>query len=167
MQIEIRYVSPRASFAEMERQFRLIPAVLQADTYRKASFRGAKAVVALAVATAPTYEPKPPQRLPNKSARWRFKDNVVAVRGSARQRRRGRGKVGASYAWARAYHANLVEWGSVHNVAHHTMRRAGEAAGPQVVAGYEREIRNTMRRIDRQLRSGRISRRTARAFGSL
>lgn len=170
-EIHIDYVHPKASFSELRRMFHLLPGTLQDRAFRNASFRGAKAIVAQAVATAPVYSPKPPRGLPNKSPKYRYRDNIEAVRALTliKRLRRAKGRTTrvVSYAWAKSYQANLVEWGSVNNPAYHTMERAAETAGPRVVAAYESEIRRVMRRVNKELKTGRISKRTARALGSL
>ena len=161
MQIEIGYPKRGATFADMEARFNQLPFALRADAYGKAVYDGAKDVAAQAIATAPVWA----GRAPRKTPAWRYAANIFAVKV-----RRYRNALPRAYAWARAYHANWVEWGSPRwrkaKGGYHTMERAGEAMAPRCERHFERRIRNALRTVARQLNTGKVSRTVGRALAT-
>ena len=160
MQIEIGYPKGGATFKDMEARFNQLPYELRADAYGKATMDGAKDVAAQAIATAPVWTGPP---IPKKSAKYRYKDSIIAVK-----KRRYRFSLGRAYAWAQSYHANLVEWGSPRwrRSGHHTLERAADAMLPRLERHFERRIRNALRTIARQLSTGKVSKKVGRALAA-
>lgn len=157
MQIEIGYPKGGATFKDMEARFNQLPLELRADAYGKAVYDGAKDVAAQAIATAPVWA----GRAPDKAPTFRYADNIFAIKV-----RRYRSSLPRAYAWARAYHANLVEWGTKRYSGRHTMARAAEVMAPRVARHFERRVRNALRTIARQLSSGKISKKVGRALAT-
>lgn len=179
MQIEIKFSG--ASFAEYERAFRQLPTILRLDAYRRANMRVARRAVRIAKFMAPEDR----RRYGVKNPRYRYKNNLYAGtvgRGGVIRARgrtfRGRARIGAAVVVAAAPHAALVEWGSKNRrtragarrgrmPAFHTLERSVDVAGTQAGRDYKREINVTVNRFARQLRTGKLSRRTLRAFATL
>ena len=179
MQIEIRFKG--ASFAEYERAFRQLPAILRLDAYGRASMRVARRAVRIARMMAPV----DPRGYKDPTKRYAAPRNLFAgkvVRGGVIRAQgrviRTRAKIGAAVVVAAAPHAHLVEWGTKGRrtrsgawrgrmPAYHTLERSASVAGTQAPRDYKREITVTVRKFARQLRTGKLSRRTLRAFATL
>ena len=177
MHIEISFKG--ASFAEYERAFQQIPVILRLDAYGRASMRVARRAARIAKMMAPV----DPRKF--KNPRLRYANNIYVgkvVRGGVIRARgrvfRSRSRIGAAVVVAAAPHAHLIEWGTAARrtrtgarrgrmPAYHTLERSADVAGTQAARDYKREINVTMNRLARQLRSGKLSKRTLRAFATL
>ena len=185
MEIDIRYRKGSRTFRDYERMFQDIPVALQADAYAAGGRKFLELVQRIAVATAPS------DKRAGKAAfeglyRTRYKDSFVIL-GSNRKRGRGRRgggtyraayRVADAFLWNKAPHASLVEFGTEERrtaagrrtgkmPAFHVMRNATDAVAGQAPGFYAKAIKNSVKRIERQMRTGRITRKTGRALATL
>ena len=184
MKIDISFKG--ASFAEYERAFRQIPEILREDAYRRASMRVARNVLRIAKVTAPVDKREskdPTKRYKNRIYAGQIrKGGRIQIRGAAGVTVRGnkawRARTGGAVVLAIAPHSHLIEFGTVQRTtraganrgrmpAYHTLDRAADTAMGRAPADYAREIRLSVFRIARQLQTGKLSKRTLRAFQTL
>jgi len=180
MKIDISFKG--ASFADYERAFSQLPDILQNDAYRRATMRVARRAVSIAKIMAPV----DPRGFKDPRKRYTSPSNLFAasvgrggfIRARGRRIRSYKAKIGAAVVVAAAPHAHLIEWGTTARrtrtganrgrmPAFHTLERSVDVAGTQSARDFAREINVTMNRVARQLRSGKLSKRTLRAFATL
>ena len=180
MEFSIGYAKGSMTFTDLQKQFAQIPVELQAHTYITAGAKYEKLVGQIARATSP-----------HDKRSWkisgRYRDSLKVIKGDARKR--GRGRRGGLYRAARRIgpdatlrnfspHASLVEFGSVERMtragkrtgrmpAYHVLGNASEVTASKASGFYKREIRLAMKRINRELKSGKLSKRTGRALAGL
>ena len=162
-------------FGEIEKLFRELPVELQRDAYLRGGMRVARRVVELAKKTAPVGS-----RL--RYGGRKYRDEFAVVRGD--KGRKGQSRISISRAGsinARAVnyapHAWLIEHGSNPRrtrdgmsrgrmPAFHTMERAADVARSTAGPLYGREIELAVKRIVKQITTGKFTRSTRRAFRS-
>lgn len=159
MEIDIGYSKGSLTFADMRRQFALLPSVLQADALSKAAVTGAKQIAAEAKHNIkPSNLPVPRRLDKTRVRRGRTRDLIRVAR---RRVRRGEAPAAIVHGIGAAY---FLEHGNARVTATKPFSRAMDVTAPRLPAVYERAIRRQLKTIARQLKSGKLTKRVGRAL---
>ena len=165
MEINIDYSKGSLTFRDYARQFEALPVALRADAMQKAAVGGAKLIAATVKHDIPIGHAPVPRRLGRgKIRRRRTRDTVTVLRGKALRRKRAQAdnEIGAYVSvYAGAY---LLEFGTKYLAPRHYLSRAADKRTGDIPRVYERAIRNQLRTVARQLRSGKLTRKVGRAL---
>ena len=184
MQIKIDYTPKSLTFKEYDEMFQAMPVQLQQTAYRKAGGKVAELVKRIAIAISPSRKNEGANLvggLANTSYKDSFEVHVAGRRrrGGGSRRSQTSARVSAD-AWVTnsAPHAHLVEWGSRERrtargrstgrmPAMRVMQTASESVVSVAPNFYEKAIRNAVRQVARQMRTGRLTKKVGRALGTL